>query len=58
MSGAFVYIISQHSCGHMVATTIMRWQLSEALLSRSGATRERCVCENWQGGKMCSTNPV
>ena len=43
---------------HMVATTIMRWQLSEALLRRSGATRDRWVCENWHGGKMCSTNPV
>ena len=43
---------------HMVATTIMRWQLSEALLRRSGATRARCVWENWHGGKMCSTNPV
>ena len=35
---------------HMVVTTIMRWQLLEALLSRSRATRKR-----WQRGKMCQS---
>ena len=46
------------SSGHIVAITIMRWQLSEALLSRSGATRERWACEKGQGGKICRTKPV
>ena len=58
----FVQLRIQHmawdSTDHMVATMIMRWQLSEALLRRSGATRERCAWENEHGGKMCKTKPV
>ena len=52
---AQVWCQNTNTQDHKVATTIIKWQLSDALLNKSGATRARWDSENGQGGNMCST---